>query len=263
MSYDKPKLTYTKDLSIFQMHELNRDLSDKPALEESLKTHGFMPSSPIQCVRGSGGKLKIVRGHHRFHYAKRLGLGVWYVIDPTVTDIFELEGDASSRWSITDFVRARAKAKDINCIKVLEYQKRHGVTLGAAISLMKGEAAGSNNGLSMLKRGTFRVTDDTQHAELVGMLVDFCREHGASFAGQSAFVSAISKVCMVPEFEPMTFMQRVQKMPSLLCKRSTLDAYLSVIEDAYNYGAKAKRFPLVFRAKEVARERHPVLGRTK
>lgn len=258
--HEKPKLQFTRDLSIFEMHPLNRDLSEHPALEESMKKYHFMPSSPIQCVRNGPGKLKVIRGHHRLEYAKRLGLGVWYVIDPTVTNIFDLEGDSSSRWSIKDFLHARARAGGEDYKKVIAFQKQYVINLGAAISLMAGESAGSQNAAKKVKQGTFRVSKDLTHALLVGELVAFCRSHGAACAGETGFVNALSAVARVPEFEPQVFRSRITKMPSLLAKQATTKSYLEIIEEVYNYGAKGKRLPLAFRAIEVGRERKATFG---
>lgn len=259
VEHEKPKLQYAKDLSIFQVHELNRDIAEKPALLESMEKHKFMPSSPIQCVR-EGGKLKVIRGHHRLHYAKRLGLGVWYVIDPSNTNLYDLEGDSSSRWTLSDFVHSRAKSGDENCQMVLDYKRRHGIGLGPAVSLMGGESAGSMNLISRIKRGTYRVAKDLSHASLVGELVDYCRASGFSYAGETSFVNALSSICRIPEFEPSVLKQRVSKMPSLLTKHSTVKGYLVIIEEVYNYGAKGKRVNLAFRAEEVGRERQASFG---
>jgi len=258
--HEKPKLSFTKDLSIFEMHELNRDISDHPALEESMRLHGFMPSSPMHCVRNGRGKLKIIRGHHRFKIAKTLGIGVWYVVDQSVTDIFELEGDSASRWTLSDFVHARAKAGVEDYGRLLDFQKRHGIGLGAAVSLMAGESAGSLNAVVKAKRGTFRVSRDLSHANLIGELVDFCRATGATCAGETSFVNALSAVARVPEFEPLVFKRRVAKMPSLLAKQATGKSYLAIIEDVYNYEAKGKRVNLAFRAAEVGKQRKADFG---
>ncbi|MCR4331556.1 MAG: hypothetical protein NUV34_02445, partial [Sulfuricaulis sp.] len=88
---EKPKLQCTHKYDLFEMHELNRPLHDDPRLLASMQKTGFMPSSPIQCVRNGNGTLKVVRGHHRLTYAKRLGLPVWFVVDDTKTDLFDLE----------------------------------------------------------------------------------------------------------------------------------------------------------------------------
>jgi len=260
--HEKPKLQFTRDLSIFEMHERNRDLTEHPVLEESMKAHGFMPSSPIHCIRNGAGKLKVIRGHHRLDYASRLGTGVWYVIDPSVTEIFELEGDSSSHWSIKDFLHARAKsAGGADYEKVIDFQERYGIAQGAAISLMAGESAGSANAQRKVKQGTFRVSRDLTHANLIGELVNFCRATGAVCAGTSGFVNALSAVARVPEFEAQVFRDRVKKMPSLLAQlRATTKSYLELIEDVYNYGAKGKRLPLAFRAAEVGRQRKETFG---
>ena len=258
--HEKPKLYFTRDLDIFEMHEENRDLREKPALEESMRLHKFMPSSPIQCTRNGRGKLKVIRGHSRLDYAKRLGLGVWYVIDQTVTDLFELEGDAGSRWSIEDFLVSRAKAGNEHYRRDIAFRKEHGISLGAAISLMAGESAGSLNAVRKVKQGTFRVSNDLEHANVVVSLVDFCRAHGAACAGTSGFVNALSAVARVPEFEPAVFRNRIAKMPSLLAKQATTKSYLDIIEEVYNYQAKGRRLPLAFRAVEVGRQRKETFG---
>lgn len=234
-------------------------MKEKPALEQSMRVHGFMPSSPLHCTRAANGKFKVIRGHHRLEYAKRLGLGVWYVVDKTVTDIFELEGSPST-WSLKDFVEGRARAGDEDCKRVLSFQERYGIGLGVAVSLMSGESAGSSNAGGRVRRGTFRVTRNLAHAQLVGELVDFCHASGSSCARESGFVNALSSVARIPEFDPQVFKQRVSKMPSLISKQATGKSYLTIIEDVYNYGAKGKRIPLAFRAVEVARQRKLSFG---
>ena len=88
--HEAPKLKVTRDYDFFEMHNLNRPLHDDPLLLASMKKYGFMPSQPLQCVRNGGTKLKVIRGHHRLNYAKQLGLPVWYIVDDSNTDIFEL-----------------------------------------------------------------------------------------------------------------------------------------------------------------------------
>lgn len=106
----KPELKCTRDYSLFALHEFNRPLHDDPVLFASMKEHGWMPSSPAQVVPNGDGKLKVVRGHHRLDIAKRLKLAVWYVIDETIADPWELEGSCRSAWSGEDFAIARAAA---------------------------------------------------------------------------------------------------------------------------------------------------------
>jgi ParB-like chromosome segregation protein Spo0J len=87
-----PKLQTTKDYDLFDLNEFNRPLHKDRSLENSMKEYGFMPSSPLQVAKNPNGKLKIIKGHHRFSIARKLGLNIWYVVDGSCTDIFYLEG---------------------------------------------------------------------------------------------------------------------------------------------------------------------------
>jgi hypothetical protein len=65
----------------------------------------------------------------------------------------------------------------------------------------------------------------------------------------------------VPECDPEILKHRVSKSPALLQRRTSSAGYLEELEALYNYGAKGKRLPLVFRAREVGRERQASFGR--
>lgn len=73
---DMGKPPYTADWDMFDEHETNRELRIPSSLVKSMKTDGYWPSHPIQCIRNGHGKLKIISGNTRFNCAKRLGLGI-------------------------------------------------------------------------------------------------------------------------------------------------------------------------------------------
>ena len=256
---EKPKLQVTRNYDVFEMHELNRPLHEDPRLLASMQKTGFMPSSPIQCIRNGHGTLKVIRGHHRLTYAKRLGLPVWYVVDDSKADIFDLEGGRQA-WTGADFLLARAAGGNNDCARLHEFQKKHGLTLAVAASLMGGQSAGSNNHLRMVKEGTFRVSSDLSHAHAVASLVDYCRAHGVAFAGAAAFVSALSMCLRVPDFDQSLFRHRVKLHGFVMRVRSTQADYLKELDALYNYGAKTNRLPLEFKAKEISRARQETFG---
>lgn len=256
---DKPQLRMTRDYALFELHECNRPLHDNTSLLESMRKNGFMPSSPIQCIRNGDGKLKVVRGHNRLECAKRLKLPVWYVIDGTNTDIFDLEGDSKAIWSLADFAIARAKAGDMHCMKMLAFRKKHGLTLGAAVSLVGGESPNSGNKSKLVKLGTFRV-GDMKLADKVVRITDACREQKVSFATSTGFVRAISMAIQLPEFDSDRFIHAVTINGAKMQKRTSVSEYLTEIEGLYNYGAKSKRFSLAFLATEASRKRKDTFG---
>lgn len=257
--HEKPKLQCTRDYTIFEMHETNRPLHNDRRLEKSMRSVGFMPSSPIQCIRNGGGTLKVIRGHHRLDMAKRLNLPVWYVVDESKVDIFDLEG-GQQQWNTVDFVCARASSGDADCAFLIEFQKKHRIPLAVAASLVGGESAGSNNRVKNVKEGTFRVAEDLSHAYAVVEITDFCRENGLAFAGSAAFISAISMALRVPEFDASVFCRRVEKHGSVMRKVGTRNEYLDEIDSLYNHSARANRLPLAFLAKKIGRERHATIG---
>jgi len=254
-----PKLECTTNYNLFEMHEFNRPLHEDHILLESMKTHGFMPSSPIQCKHNGSGTLKVIRGHHRLHYAKRLKLPVYYVIDETNCDMFDLEGATTQQWNGMDFAAARTKAGDKDCAALLDFQKKHDLTLGAAASLVGGESAGSQNKIRHVKTGTFKV-GDMKHANAVVAITDLCREVGIYFATSTAFVNALSLALRIPEFDAGLFCHRIRLYAANLRKRGRADEYLDEIEALYNYGTRTKRLPVRFRAEEISRERHDSFG---
>ncbi len=132
----KPKLEKTYNYDLFEPHEFSRPLHEDKVLLGSMQKYGFLPSCPIHCVQSDNGKLKVIRGQHRLHYARRLGLPVYYVIDDSNPDIFYLEA-VRQKWSLTDFAEARANAGDKNYIKLLAFKKKHGLPLGAAARLLR------------------------------------------------------------------------------------------------------------------------------
>ncbi len=253
----KPELKVTKDYTLFELHEFNRPLHDDPVLFQSMKEHGWMPSSPAQVVRTSNGKLKVVRGHHRLDIAKRLQLPVWYVIDETVADPWQLEGSTHCLWTGADFAVARAAHGDKDVQAVIDFHRKHGLNLGVAASLLGGESAGSSNKLKMIKTGAFKVAPDLSHAKKVVAVTDRLRELGIEFATASSFVSALSMMLYLPDFDPAVLLHKVTQNKDRLERRGTADRYLDEIEAVYNFAAK-KAVPLAFMAREAAKSRRAV-----
>lgn len=258
---ETPKLRSTRDYDIFQSHLLNREIRERPLLLESMQKHGFLHSEPLRVEPKNGsGKHPVVKGHHRLHYAKRLKLPVFYVVDDKKVDIYELEADSAVKWDLHDFLFSRARAGDESCRAVLAFQQKHGIPQSAAISLIGGESADSKNKDKAVKKGTFRVAADLSHARAVVDITDHFREGGVAFATQGAFVKAVSKIVRVPEFDAKVLKHRLAQAPGMIQRQTNTEGYLAELEALYNYGAKGKRVSLKFRAQEVGRERQATFG---
>lgn len=104
----QPKLESTTDYSRFEIQGDHRDFHESRTLLASMQKHGFWPSSAIHCMRASNGKLTVIRGRRRLHYARELGLPVWYIVDDTNTTFVEREC-CREGWSRRDLGRTTSR----------------------------------------------------------------------------------------------------------------------------------------------------------
>lgn len=257
-----PKLRSTKDHSLFVLHPFNRDIHQSKKLEATMVRDGWWASKPAQVVRRDDGKLQIQDGHHRFEIAVKHGLAIWYVEDGRGPENPAELQDTVVPWSLVDFAVAYARSGNPHYKALLEFQKKHGLALAAAASLLGGESAGSHNKQRQVKNGTFKAVE-TKHAKDVIAITDRCRAGGIVFATATAFVTAVSLAMRVPEFNVNIFLHRVELYGGQLRKRGTVDEYLEEIEALYNYTAKANRLPVKFKAREISRSRQQTMGRKK
>jgi hypothetical protein len=252
-SHEPPKLSSTRNYDLFEQHPMNREFREKVQLRESMLTHGFLPSCAITCMRLRGGKLLIVSGHHRFKYAKELGLPVWYIVDDTIPEAAVLqylrERDGTTAWSVTDFVQSQINANNQDYVRFESWRKENGLSVTVASMILSGSVnyGGAYSSNDILKRGSFTMpaTIPSLSAKVLD-LIQFLRAEKWPYAAATTFVAALMLSCRVPEFDPSVFKARIRKhgierLPHL----NTTRGYLAAIQDVYNYMAKAKRLELL------------------
>jgi hypothetical protein len=261
MQIRKAQIPCTTDYSIFEMNQLNRNLHENPVLVKSMQEHGFLVSKAITVRKLPSGKLGVIAGHHRLHYAKRLGLPVYYIVEDVELDLFELEGQKQD-WTVDDFAHARANSGDKDCMALVKYAKDKGIPLGIAASLLAGESAGSKNAYHLIKFGKFHLGDQ-KHGEEVISLAERLRDLGVEFSHGRLFLYAISACLRVPEFDANNLVKKVELYPRIIKRRASLKDFLEEIENAYNHGVKIgpNRIPLAFRVREVGLIRRASFGR--
>ena len=248
---------YTEDLSIFELHEHNRNLHSLNEIIASMRERGFMPSRAIQVIPSSPGKFKIVSGHHRFASAKQLGIGVWYAVDDSSTDIVET---TRQDWTIEDRVVMRSKNNEKDYVALLDFSKKHKINIGASASLLFGQSAMSHNVQAMIKKGSFSIRD-AEYANKVAEITDYMREIGIKNATSSPMVNAISSVLRVEEFNPEQFKSKAKRVGhEFITGSPTREGCLEQIERVYNYQSKDK-IPLKFLTENVMRKRNVTFGR--
>jgi hypothetical protein len=246
----------TMDYSKFCLLSFNRNITENRNLERSMMQYGFIDDYPIVVVKNGDGKLKIKSGHHRFYYARKLGLPVYYKISQSAISIYELEA-GTKPWVLQDYLDANVRQEKQDYILLKTYHERSGIPLTCCISMVAGESAGSSNKQIPFKEGTYRVGDLT-HARLVADLISFLQNRcNVSFALNSNFVAALSKVLWVPEFSIERFKKKSCSHSYLFEKKRSFADYVDLIEAVYNRQSKSKD-PIAFLAEKVAKERSKI-----
>jgi hypothetical protein len=230
-------------------------------------TYGFLPSHPIQCTWSceSPGKLEVISGGHRAHYAKKHGLIVYYVIDDTCTTPAEMETPGQD-WGLRQYIDIFASDKlcpNQNHYKLLRaYIEEHRLPVQASVSLVAGGSASSHHLNVQVRAGQF-TSGNQRHATEVARIIDGCYGFGVTFARQAAFVQAVSKCLWVPEFNMTHFLDRVKKHRGDLEPSSMVPKVLQQFEAVYNRNTQVGngQIALAFRATEEGKKRQLWFGR--
>lgn len=248
----------TTNYDRFELFEFNRDVGKTTALERSMLAYGWLDPYPMHVVKNGSGKLKIKAGHHRFHVARKLGIPCKYVIAEDQGETIQELEVATRPWTLQDYLASYCRVGNEHYINVKNYLELTGIPIQCAISMLAGQTAASGNQNKKFKAGTYKVSDE-KHAYDVACLVIGCSDRGVKFARNFGFVQALSAVCRVKEFDNELFLARVKLHVGMMTAQPAKDAYLSVIEQVYNYGGGRKaRLPIAFLAKEVATQRNAV-----
>jgi len=252
----KGTIATTNNYRLFVSSGNNRplNLNARKQLRMSMKLYGFLKSFPLSCMRGSHGKLVVLDGQHRLALAEELGLPVHYVIEDVDYDVAMVNG-GQAQWTPKDYAMRYAAQGNAHYIEGLQFVDQHKVPLTLGFALLYGTTTFANiRGAFM--RGTFVVKDrawaDTV-ASLYTTLTDLSREIKGS-----RFLEACMAVCRVDGFDPARLATGAKRCRDKLVAYATRDAYLDMLEDAYNFGRKTL-FPLKIEALQAMRERNAAI----
>ena len=252
------KLQCTTEYERFEPYEFNRDTRKDKHLIESMKQHGFDPGNPINCRISESGKLTIIQGHNRFETAKALGLPVWYIVTNSTTPVDLLERGCKT-WNTRDFVTAFSRESREDYAVVLEYCRKTGIGLTAAMSMFAGESASSGNTTGVARSGRFAIKNrdiPVAVAELVEWLRERC---GADWASNKRSVSALCNMVLCVVFDVERFKAKAESHRMYLEKQPTIDGMLNMYERIYNRQTQEnQKVPLAFLSKKAAAARAAV-----
>lgn len=221
--------------------------------------YGFRPHKSIDVIPNDGDRFTVTDGHNRLVAASELGIPVWYTLAEDVGMPIQEEQDTTRPWSMEDYLVSYARNGLPAYIAVKKYMQETGIPLGHAVSILAGESAGSGNKTTAFKAGTYKI-GNTRHADTIKDIVLCMKKAGISFATNSFFIQALSKVLWVDEFSPSRFKSKIKSHKNLFEKQPNVQAYLEEIEKIYNRQSKDRQ-PLAFLAEEKSKKRHLSFGK--
>ena len=203
---------------------------------------GFLKSKPLTVVRASNGKFQIKDGGHRLAAARILKIPVRYCVEePSIAiNIADLNNTQRS-WSIRDYVSSHIRQGNKQYLELDEFSKKHKLSLYTSAQLLLGNQGGcaaGGNIANSIKKGAF-VVKNAQYADAVGSILSSIRQY-TNLASNMIFIRAISRCCLVSEFNKVRFCEKVAKFPELLTPRPDLDGYLELCQHVYNYHSAGK-----------------------
>lgn len=232
-----PKINTTKNYDLFRFQtgdnrQLN--LSKHKPLLDSMEEYGFLPCYPIICTRDAKGNLSIKDGQHRFAIARQLGLSVCWVEDASGFDVADVNS-AQVSWVALDYVQRFASQGKEHYKTLLAFKEEHNIPITIAASLLAQNATFSNISEAFYA-GDFVVKDVTW-ARQVANLYTGIKELSTKVRGAN-FLSACTAVSHVPGFSPKRLLECAKKCRQKLVPYAQRDAYLTMLEEIYNYGQK-------------------------
>jgi hypothetical protein len=242
----------TNNYQKFVLAAFNRPIGNTKKLEASMKKDGFWDDEPILVKRNGDGKLIILRGQHRYHVARKLGIPIKYVETQREVNI-PGEEKTKLHWSLKDYLFSYCQRWREAYEKVREYHETTGIPFNACISLLAGDSAGSGNWSQKFKDGDYKL-GNLSHSRVVAGIVAQAKESGYPFWNNMLFVQAVSKIAWAEGFASEVLKEKINTWVQFMKKHATKQDYVEMLDSIYNRGSRTK-IPLTFLAEEAARQR--------
>jgi len=223
----------TKDYGVFKTHELNRDIRESVLrkLRKSMGRIGWLMGSEILVFPN----MKIIDGHHRLIIAKEFGLPVDYrVVNSKDNTLIVKHNQDKELWSFKDNINTQVKLGNQNYVLLDRFMKNFpDLRPTECIMLVKNSMNSSNReeiGNGLLKLGDMKIGYEWGHH------IMSIKPYFPQYYNKSIFVRAVVKVLSGNTgFQMDEFMKKVKLRPNMMKPCGTVDQYVQMIEEIYNY----------------------------
>ncbi len=223
----------TKDYSIFKFRDDNRVIRPNHVkkLASKMRNRGWLPASVVT-INGSG---DVIDGQHRVKAAIETGTPVRYkVVRGAGIDEMTEMNTLQVNWSPFDHLHKFVVRGVPSYITFDKFVKEFPMFKYTEIAMFL------NNNQSSIQRDTFEngqweVRSVSKAREWANNILQL-KEYGEKFFNRAIFVRAMIKVMSnKPEFVFDEFIHKVKLRPMNFKQCGTVDQYVEMIEDIYNY----------------------------
>jgi hypothetical protein len=228
----------TKDYTMFKFREDNRlvNTNHVKKLANRMKEKGWLSSSVVT-LNGSG---EVIDGQHRVKAAMSVGAPIRYKVTRGAgSDEMTEMNTLQKNWSPFDHLHKFVTKGNSNYITFDKFVKEFPMFKYTEVAMLL------NNTLSTIKRDTFEsgdyvVKNERKAREWAGYILEL-KPYFEKYYTKAIFVRAFIKIVSnKKEFVFSEFLHKVKLRPNNLVACGTVDQYVEMIENIYNYKRSSK-----------------------
>lgn len=231
----------TKDYSIFKFLEYNRAINacNLENIMHAISINNLLHSQPIIVNEA----YEVIDGQHRLLAASKLEVEIFYIVVPGITkdSMVSLNSNKSS-WKADDYFRYWLNQGAIEYIKLNDFMRKHKLTLATGIAIC--DMWRSVKATKRFRDGEFvfnmNLTDEIIEMvrEVVAMIKE--RKKESQYVASAMFFKSLTLFLSTDSMNFDKFKERIQKQIPYIGPQSSLQSYVTMWTDIYNYKKRIK-----------------------
>lgn len=236
---NEQQVDVTSEYDVFRRLPGNRAVSENHVknLMNAMREHDLF--TPILVNQN----FEVIDGQHRLEARKRLGLPVpYYWTDSLGLPEVQKLNSTQKSWTTDDYVQAYIELGNQHYIQYEWFRRKYQLPHVPSLMLLTGNIL-PHNIAHKFRVGEFQVKDLGGAKDKAELLVQIA-PHFTHWK-DAAFVKAFLVCLNRKGFDFKTLLHRIKQNPTMLKPCTTIDAYMLIIEETYNYRS-TRKVPLRF-----------------
>ena len=183
-------------------------------------------------------KMEIIDGQHRVEVCRQLGLPVYFIILQKygIREVQMLNTNMKN-WSVEDYLACYCNEGIEDYIKYREFRAKFGFDHQVSLAFLMGSTSKYH---MIFNEGNLKVKSYEKAEKAAQMISEFA--HLYKGYKRKTFVFAMMAIMKNPEYNHQEMIDKVALQQTRLVDCPTVDTYISLMEEMYNYHrAKSKR----------------------